>query len=195
MNNDYETKLAAFRSQQRKARFSNQLKTYLWQRAFLFIASLMPITSTENEKVCKTYGNERCVELEIRGENLSLNQIFQSERKNDDFKRQLKPTEDSSHSVNEADDIPYIHETFKWSRFLLYLLIWISMFSISIYVEFGVIFLILSGFYVIWTNTRTGPKRPNEISAYSVFNPNCESIDGTLDAKQLESEIRYGMMM
>ena len=30
------------------------------------------------------------------------------------------------------------------------------------------------------------------MSAYSVFNPNCESIDGTLTAQQFEREIRHG---
>lgn len=39
-------------------------------------------------------------------------------------------------------------------------------------------------------NTRK--KKPGEISAYSVFNEGCESIDGTLKAEQFEREIRYG---
>ncbi|GJQ78326.1 hypothetical protein Trydic_g22161 [Trypoxylus dichotomus] len=33
---------------------------------------------------------------------------------------------------------------------------------------------------------------PNEISAYSVFNKGCKSIDGTLKAEQFEREIRFG---
>lgn len=44
----------------------------------------------------------------------------------------------------------------------------------------------------IYFNTRTEPKKRNEMSAYSVFNKNCESIDGTLKAEQFEREIRYG---
>ena len=35
-------------------------------------------------------------------------------------------------------------------------------------------------------------RKAGEMSAYSVFNPNCESIDGTLTAQQFEREIRHG---
>lgn len=44
----------------------------------------------------------------------------------------------------------------------------------------------------MYLNTRTRPKKKNEISAYSVFNKNCESIPGTLKAEQFEREMRYG---
>ncbi len=38
-----------------------------------------------------------------------------------------------------------------------------------------------------------GSRRPrHEPSAYSVFNKDCESIDGTLTAEQFERELRYG---
>ncbi|CAK1550427.1 unnamed protein product [Leptosia nina] len=38
----------------------------------------------------------------------------------------------------------------------------------------------------------TKPKKQGEVSAYSVFNKDCKSIDGTLKAEQFEKEIRYG---
>ena len=34
-------------------------------------------------------------------------------------------------------------------------------------------------------------RRKGEISAYSVFNPGCEAIDGTLTAQQFENELRH----
>ena len=37
-------------------------------------------------------------------------------------------------------------------------------------------------------------RNKDEPSAYSVFNPNCESIDGTLTAEQFENEIRHKNM-
>ena len=40
---------------------------------------------------------------------------------------------------------------------------------------------------------RTGPKRAGEISAYSVFNPNCETIEGTFTAEQFERELLHKM--
>lgn len=49
-----------------------------------------------------------------------------------------------------------------------------------------------SALFAIYFNTRTGPKDPNEISAYSVFNKDLHSIDGTLKGEQFDKEIRYG---
>lgn len=57
---------------------------------------------------------------------------------------------------------------------------------------FGTVYFIVSLLIGIYLNTRTQPRSKNEISAYSVFNKNCESIDGTLKAEQFEREIRYG---
>uniref|UniRef100_A0A7S0ZK60 SAYSvFN domain-containing protein n=1 Tax=Timspurckia oligopyrenoides TaxID=708627 RepID=A0A7S0ZK60_9RHOD len=34
-------------------------------------------------------------------------------------------------------------------------------------------------------------RNPDELSAYSVFNPNCQSLLGDLKAEQLDSEIRH----
>ncbi|KAF4798734.1 SAYSvFN domain-containing protein 1 [Turdus rufiventris] len=44
----------------------------------------------------------------------------------------------------------------------------------------------------MYAGTR-GPaeRRPGELSAYSVFNPGCAAIAGTLTAEQLERELHY----
>lgn len=63
---------------------------------------------------------------------------------------------------------------------------------IAIELKFGTVFLLFSALFGIYFNTRTTPRKRNEISAYSVFNDNCQSIDGTLKAEQFEREIRYG---
>lgn len=76
--------------------------------------------------------------------------------------------------------------------YLLYFLLWATLYMIAIQFEFGAVYFILSSLVLIWKNTRSGPKKKGEVSAYSVFNPNCEAIDGTLKAEQFEREIRYG---
>lgn len=63
---------------------------------------------------------------------------------------------------------------------------------IFVKLEFGAVFFIASCFYLIWTNFRSKPKQKGELSAYSVFNPNFEVIDGTLTAEQFENEIKFG---
>lgn len=82
----------------------------------------------------------------------------------------------------------------KYCLYLLYFIFWATCYAIAIELQFGAVFLILSALLGVYFNTRTGPKPKNEISAYSVFNKNVESIDGTLKAEQFEREIRYGSM-
>lgn len=77
--------------------------------------------------------------------------------------------------------------------YLLYFLLWVTLYMIALEYEFGAVYFILSALVFIWLNTRSEPKRRDEPSAYSVFNPNCEAIEGTLDASQFEREIRYGI--
>lgn len=77
--------------------------------------------------------------------------------------------------------------------YLLYFLLWITLYAIALEYEFGAVYFVLSALVFICVNTRSGPKRRGEPSAYSVFNPNCEAIEGTLDASQFEREIRYGV--
>lgn len=73
-------------------------------------------------------------------------------------------------------------------------LTWASLYYFFIRAQFGIIYLLISALFGIYFNTRTGPKPEGEVSAYSVFNENCESIDGTLKAEQFEREIRYGVL-
>ncbi|XP_055642903.1 SAYSvFN domain-containing protein 1 [Toxorhynchites rutilus septentrionalis] len=72
--------------------------------------------------------------------------------------------------------------------YLVYFLFWVTLYAIAIELRFGVVFLMISALVAIYFNTRT-ERTPGEISAYSVFNKDCESIDGTLKAEQFEREI------
>ncbi|CAH1363911.1 unnamed protein product [Tenebrio molitor] len=76
--------------------------------------------------------------------------------------------------------------------YLLWFVLWVIVYVVFIEFQFGTVFLVVSGLIFMYVNTRTGPRRSGEVSAYSVFNKNCESIDGTLKAEQFEREIRYG---
>ena len=75
---------------------------------------------------------------------------------------------------------------------ILYFLLWATLYIIAIKIEFGAVYFVVSALIFIYFNTRSGPKKRGEVSAYSVFNPDCQSIDGTLKAEQFEREIRYG---
>ena len=54
------------------------------------------------------------------------------------------------------------------------------------------VFFLFSAFTFIVLSLRGSRRKIGELSAYSVFNENCESIDGTLTAEQFERELRYG---
>ncbi|KAK6191591.1 hypothetical protein SNE40_003240 [Patella caerulea] len=85
-----------------------------------------------------------------------------------------------------------IIERSKWKIFnlqngLLFLL-WLLLWKIFIELEFGAVYFLVTGFMFIYFNTRTGP-RGNRLSAYSVFNPNFERLEGTLTAEQFEQQV------
>ena len=61
--------------------------------------------------------------------------------------------------------------------------------GLAIHVGFGAVYFATSCFALIWLNL--GQRRAGEMSAYSVFNRNCETIQGTFTAQQFESQIRH----
>ncbi|GFT56913.1 SAYSvFN domain-containing protein 1 [Nephila pilipes] len=76
---------------------------------------------------------------------------------------------------------------------VLKVVLWCLLMALFVMLEFGAVFFIISMFYFMFTNFRKTEKAPNELSAYSVFNPHCESIKGTLTAQQFENEIKFGL--
>lgn len=100
--------------------------------------------------------------------------------------------EEEKDSLHENETRSNDNSKLKHVLYMVWFLFWATCWMIAIELQFGIVFLLFSALLGIYFNTRTGPKRRGEISAYSVFNENCESIQGTLDAKQLEGEMLYG---
>lgn len=71
--------------------------------------------------------------------------------------------------------------------------LWTVLYLLFLKLEWGAVYVVFSAFYFMLSNFRKGQRKPWEPSAYSVFNPNCEAIDGTLKPEQLEKQIFYGM--
>ncbi|CAH2256273.1 SAY domain-containing 1 [Pelobates cultripes] len=75
---------------------------------------------------------------------------------------------------------------------LLKFLLWLVLFGLFVELEFGLVYFVLSMFYWLYEGTRGAQHRKQgEMSAYSVFNPGCEAIEGTLTAEQFERELQY----
>ena len=77
-------------------------------------------------------------------------------------------------------------------------MLWICFLIVFAKIEFAAVYLATSAFALIYLslgndgdNRRKGNQN-GAMSAYSVFNPGCESIDGTLTAQQFEKEMRHG---
>ncbi|XP_074024272.1 SAYSvFN domain-containing protein 1 [Numenius arquata] len=80
-----------------------------------------------------------------------------------------------------------------WARpLLLKVLLWAVLLALFAELELGLPYFVLSLLYWMYAGTR-GPaeRRRGELSAYSVFNPGCTAIAGTLTAEQLERELYY----
>ncbi|CAF0969755.1 unnamed protein product [Brachionus calyciflorus] len=73
------------------------------------------------------------------------------------------------------------------SKLALKFLLWVLLYALFIKLEFGVVYLICSLLVLVYLNTNVGKK--SKISAYSVFNPNVERIQGTLTSEQLEKNL------
>ena len=58
-------------------------------------------------------------------------------------------------------------------------------------IGFGAVYFTTSVFALIWLNLGNHRRQPGQLSAYSVFNPGFESIEGTLTGDQFDAEIRH----
>ncbi|XP_019405169.1 PREDICTED: SAYSvFN domain-containing protein 1 [Crocodylus porosus] len=75
---------------------------------------------------------------------------------------------------------------------LLKFLLWLVLLGLFLELELGLPYLVVSSLYWLCAGTRgLGQRRRGEMSAYSVFNPGCQAIQGTLTAEQLERELHY----
>ncbi|XP_070705349.1 SAYSvFN domain-containing protein 1 [Pempheris klunzingeri] len=75
---------------------------------------------------------------------------------------------------------------------LLKVLLWLVLLGLFVELEFGLPFFLISLFYWLYEGLRSpAARQPGELSAYSVFNPDCQPLLGSLTAEQLEGEMGY----
>ncbi|XP_069810319.1 SAYSvFN domain-containing protein 1 isoform X2 [Dendropsophus ebraccatus] len=93
----------------------------------------------------------------------------------------------------EADCDVEPPDSSTWKTILLLkFLLWLVLLGLFVELEFGLAYFLLSMFYWLYEGTRRpGIRKKGEKSAYSVFNPGCEAIEGTLTAEQFERELQY----
>ncbi|KAL1460818.1 hypothetical protein WDU94_012761 [Cyamophila willieti] len=180
LSSDYEKKLNELRARRRRQELIDHAKESL-SKVIPFMDSRKENSADEDSNIKKKEENRTD----------SLIEPLLLPEEDDQFEYVDITSETSFDSLDSVDSD--ISTCWNWGKVALYATLWFILFGLAVYAEFGFVFVILSGFALIWFNTRTGPKRRGEVSAYSVFNPNCAPIDGTLDARQFDREIRGGM--
>ena len=113
------------------------------------------------------------------------------------LKHQQTATSLNNNSDNDDDD--YDDDAIKSENngfdkltkinFILKFLLWLVLFIIFIKIEFGVVYFIISLIVGIYINTSKSRKK-GILSAYSVFNPNFERLNGTFTSDHVEKSIR-----
>lgn len=89
--------------------------------------------------------------------------------------------------------------TRSWQRSIFFMSLWAICYLLAVLVGFGAVYFIVSLLVFICLNTRNSNRAmgttTEELSAYSVFNKNCERLPGTLTAEQFEKTLRNGGML
>mmetsp|Transcript_7581 Transcript_7581/g.15407 ORF Transcript_7581/g.15407 Transcript_7581/m.15407 type:complete len:213 (+) Transcript_7581:131-769(+) len=79
-------------------------------------------------------------------------------------------------------------KAWQWAVFV----VWLILSRIAYVHELGPVYIIMTGFVIIFTNL--GRRREGEMSAYSVFNDNFQELPGNFNADRVEQQIRQGHM-
>ena len=93
----------------------------------------------------------------------------------------------------EEEETEAVPETSR-QVLVMKMLVWLTLLVIFIRLEFALIYLIISLLYLIWSSLGSGRRRRrrDELSAYSVFNPNLEKIQGTFSGEDYDRQLRHG---
>ena len=79
-----------------------------------------------------------------------------------------------------------------WAIFVVKLLIYAVGQALACYIEFGAVFFSMSLLTLIWCSLDDRKRSRNEMSAYSVFNDDCQAIEGSVTADQLQRQLMGG---
>uniref|UniRef100_UPI00358F641F SAYSvFN domain-containing protein 1 n=1 Tax=Myxine glutinosa TaxID=7769 RepID=UPI00358F641F len=139
----------------------------------------------------------------------SSNRGFAVDPKASNMKIAVMPTTRHNNQLNCNSELSHLgddteNDSLQHGKSLSFVLprlgIWLLLLICAVSLGLVSAFLMLSLFYALWLGTGYGPsstttRGPNsrrQLSAYSVFNPGCQALPGTLKAEQLERELMYG---
>jgi len=181
-----EAKLTAHRAEKRRLELYNKYKT-LFLSMLPFQSHTIDIDKKDDDNKLEKEKLERLHESSS-DEDTGIEVVESGE----DGEGLLWTSEEEEAIVDEPNKSDDSSSNLKYFTWFIYFCFWATCYMIAIELKFGTVYLLFSALFGIYFNTGTGPRPKNEVSAYSVFNKNCEAIDGTLKPEQFEREIRYG---
>ncbi|XP_055545029.1 uncharacterized protein LOC129730035 [Wyeomyia smithii] len=191
-----EEKLSSYRSKKRRQAVLNNFKDLLFNMVSF---QQVKVNEKATHVIVETEADEtpsipaKCITPVHKGKlNVKSSSAVLSNSDNESIMSISSSVVDSESDVLQCPTEQTVRKPTRsyltYITYTVYFLFWVTLYAIAIELRFGVVFLMLSALVAIYLNTRT-EKTPGEISAYSVFNKNCEAIDGTLKAEQFEREI------
>jgi len=181
MSDNFESKLSEFRSKKLKSKSSSNgpLNVFtIWHSIRRRSERKAPDDVTSDQM---SDNREQRVEL-LSNESRSESQ------------ESLQSLPQSESTIDEEELEANLFDCKPYDLLLLSLkvLIYITCQTIAYLVQFGAVFFAISVLVFICTNLSTKSKTKGQLSAYSVFNPNCQPIHGTVSAKDLENQLTFG---
>lgn len=94
----------------------------------------------------------------------------------------------------------WIHQIVEWCHHhratIVRVAIWLALWRVAIAIEFGVVYLICSSLYFIFTNLSSDGRRSVDgttqaPSAYAAFNADGYKMSGSMDADQFDAQLRH----
>ncbi|XP_062621557.1 SAYSvFN domain-containing protein 1-like [Saccostrea cucullata] len=126
-------------------------------------------------------------------ENTSVgNRFFHIFKRKQCDSHQVKTDENITSNDEQTELEKSTEKPWNRTQLTLTVLMWVFAWLFCIELQFGAVFFVVSMIFFIYYNTRTDKRKQNKLSAYSVFNPNCERIDGTFTSEQFEKELLHG---
>lgn len=133
--------------------------------------------------------SETSVNIEVTTDEIRFNRyltVFTYQKKEiDDDDNQSMSTDTDIMETTSSSSRSWL----TYVTWMVYFLIWATLYAIAVELKFGSVYFMLSLLIGICINTRVKPRGKKEASAYSVFNENCEAIDGTFKAEMFEKQL------
>ncbi|XP_033733939.1 SAYSvFN domain-containing protein 1-like [Pecten maximus] len=110
----------------------------------------------------------------------------------DDQQNQQQQQQQQQEVIEEEVPEPRVWDKLTILEFGLKCVLWLALWGLFVEIQFGAVFVLLSALFFLYRSLSNRKRKKNKLSAYSVFNPNFERLDGTFTAEQFEQELRYG---